>query len=150
MDFSENRLTLGIIQASLASALAEGDFEPSEPFGSARQQCAGLSRSPILPYFDDAKVERESEVFFRSKKKVSKKLFFERFFQKKGFKESLFRHFAALNGVFIYTPIHIYIYSRIHVHMTNNNESCYFCIEVFIYEYLRTKIATFLCRIFND
>ena len=36
MDFSENRLTLGIIQASLASALAEGDFEPSEPFGSAR------------------------------------------------------------------------------------------------------------------
>lgn len=26
--------------------------------------------------------------------------------------------------------------------MTNNNESCYFCIEVFIYEYLRTKIAT--------
>ncbi|WP_255415647.1 hypothetical protein [Prevotella sp. AM34-19LB] len=35
-DFAENRLTLGIIQASLASALAEGDFEPSEPFGSAR------------------------------------------------------------------------------------------------------------------
>lgn len=34
--------------------------------------------------------------------------------------------------------------------MTNNNGSCYFCIEVFINEYLRTKIATFLCRIFND
>ncbi|WP_337628024.1 hypothetical protein [Prevotella sp.] len=35
-DFAENRQTLGIIQASLTSALAEGDFEPSEPFGSAR------------------------------------------------------------------------------------------------------------------
>lgn len=34
-DFYENRQTLDIIQASLASALAEGDFEPSEPFGSA-------------------------------------------------------------------------------------------------------------------
>lgn len=34
--------------------------------------------------------------------------------------------------------------------MTNNNESCYFCIEVFIYEYLRTKTATFFCWIFND
>ena len=29
-------------------------------------------------------------------------------------------------------------------------KSCYFCIEVFIYEYLRTKTATFFCRIFND
>ena len=54
----------------------------------------------------------ESEVFFRGKKKVSKKLFFEWFFLKKGLKESLFRHFTALECVFMYTPIHIYMYSR--------------------------------------
>ena len=30
-------------------AEAEG-FEPSEPFGSGRSQCAGLNHSPILPY----------------------------------------------------------------------------------------------------
>ena len=56
----------------------------------------------------------ESEVFFRGKKKVSKKLFFEWFFLKKGLKESLFRHFTALECVFMYTPIHIYMYSRPH------------------------------------
>lgn len=83
-------------------------------FRSGTLAVCWFKRSPILPCFDDAKVERESEVFFRSRKKVSKKLFFERFFQKKGFKESLFRHFAAFECVFMYTPIHIYIYSRPH------------------------------------
>ena len=29
-------------------------------------------------------------------------------------------------------------------------KSCYFCTEVFIYEYLRTKTATFFCRSFNN
>ena len=29
-------------------------------------------------------------------------------------------------------------------------KSCCFCIEVFIYEYLRAKTATFFCRMFND
>ena len=36
-------------------------------------------------------------------------------FPKKGFKESLFRHFTAYECVFMYTPIHIYIYTYIHV-----------------------------------
>lgn len=35
-------------------------------------------------------------------------------FPKKGFKESLFRHFTAFECVFMYTPIHIYMYSRPH------------------------------------
>lgn len=35
-------------------------------------------------------------------------------FPKKGFKESLFRHFTAFECVFMYTPIHIYMCSRPH------------------------------------
>jgi hypothetical protein len=35
-------------------------------------------------------------------------------FPKKGFKESLFRHFTAFECVFMYTPIHVYKYPRMH------------------------------------
>ena len=50
--------------------------------------------------------------FFVARKKFQKSGFWGDLSRKKGFKESLFRHFTALIGVFMYTPIHIYMYSR--------------------------------------
>lgn len=99
--------------------------------------------------------------FFVARKKFQKSCFLSDFSRNKALK-SLF--FGILQLLHVYSCTHLYIYTCVHVHMTNNNESCifliastlwtqlkscYFCTEVFIYEYLRTKNSNFLLQDFQ-